>query len=303
MRELQWRHVDVFTASPFGGNPAAVILDADGLSDDSMQQIAREINVADTAFLGAVKEGGTEFPLRWFTPAREVTLCGHATIATAHVLAEEGRLQPPSHGSPTVGFHTLSGRLQATVDQSTGKPPVIWLDLPVPTLRPLSGSHDGICSALGISPGDLDPDLPVVITPESDLILPCRKLDTLHQLQPDFGALARIGTDQQLRGFCLSTLETVESRSSLHSRFFAPHYGIQEDPATGSVHGSLAVWLWSARKVPASDGTHTFMGEQGDWLGRRGRLHVQLTVQGGRPERVRVGGHAVTLLRGTLHLP
>lgn len=303
MAELQWRHVDVFTASPFGGNPAAVILDADGLSDEIMHRVARETNVSDTAFLGAAKEGSTEFPLRWFTPAREVTLCGHATIATAHVLAEEGRLQASGHGSPTVGFRTLSGRLQATLDQSTGMPPVIWLELPVPTLRPLSGSHGPICAALGISPDDLDPDLPVAMTPENDLILPCRKLDTLRLLQPDFAALARIGTDRQVRGFCLATLETVEPPSTLHSRFFAPQYGIQEDPATGSVHGSLALWLWSAGKVPPSDGIHTFVGEQGDWLGRPSRLRVQLTVQDGRPEQVRVGGQAVTLLRGILRLP
>src|SRR5437870_4595637 len=114
--------------------------------------------------------------------------------------------------------------------------------------------------------------------------------------------LAALGGARQLRGFCLVSRETVEAASGVHSRFFAPHYGIPEDVVTGSVHSSVGVWLFEAGHLTATTDRAIFTAEQGDGLGRPGRLIVELTVAGGRATRVRVGGRAVTVLRGSLHL-
>src|SRR5439155_15637424 len=121
-------------------------------------------------------------------------------------------------------------------------------------------------------------------------------------LEPDLRGLAALGGTHQIRGFCTVSLETVEAASRIHSRFFAPHYGIPEDIVTGSVHSSLGVWLLEAGHLAATTDRAIFTAEQGDGLGRPGRLIVELTVAGGRATRVGGGGRAVTVLRRSLHL-
>ena len=134
-------------------------------------------------------------------------------------------------------------------------------------------------------------------------MLPVADLATLHALRPDLGRLGEIGTALGLRAFCLVSPETVEPSSGAHSRFFAPQFGIPEDIVTGSVHSSLAVWLHEAGRLRESDGIAAFTAEQGDVLGRPGRLAVEVHTSGGRASRVRVGGRAVTVLTGRLYLP
>jgi trans-2,3-dihydro-3-hydroxyanthranilate isomerase len=112
--------------------------------------------------------------------------------------------------------------------------------------------------------------------------------------------LAAVRAPQHARGVCVVSRETVDAGSGSHCRFFAPHYGIAEDIVTGSVHSTLGVWLLEAGALPAADGRVVFTAEQGDGLGRPGRLQVELTVEGGRAARVRVGGCAVTVLTGSL---
>ncbi|MBI3029395.1 MAG: PhzF family phenazine biosynthesis protein [Candidatus Rokubacteria bacterium] len=124
----------------------------------------------------------------------------------------------------------------------------------------------------------------------------------MKSLAPDLTRLARLGEERRIRGFCLASRETVDRDSLTHSRFFAPHLGIPEDPVTGSVHASIPVWLWEAGAFKADGGVARFRAEQGDSLGRPGRLQVELHVADGRPARVRVGGQAVTVLTGSLRL-
>ena len=133
-------------------------------------------------------------------------------------------------------------------------------------------------------------------TVEMSAPIPVIKVDVF------LNGLAALGGARQLRGFCLVSRETVEAASGVHSRFFAPHYGIPEDVVTGSVHSSVGVWLFEAGHLTATSDRAVFTAEQGDGLGRPGRLIVELTVAGGRATRVRVGGRAVTVLRGSLHL-
>lgn len=299
MRRIALVQVDAFSREPFGGNPAAVVLEASGLSEAEMQRVAQEMNLAETAFLLPASRPDADYRLRWFTPSREVTFCGHATVATVHTLVEAGRVRP--EGRRRLTFETLGGLLPVTVEQADGAV-LIWLEPAVPALEPYADEIGPLAQALGCPPEELAQG-PAALTPERDLIIPCRSLRVLHLLSPDSGLVARAAAARQLRGLCLTTFETVEPASLIHSRFFAPHYGIPEDPVTGSVHASLAVYCWETGRVPAEEGRHRFTAEQGDALDRPGRLLVEIEVERGRVRAVRVGGAAVTVLSGTLVLP
>lgn len=296
-RTVEILQVDAFTTRPFGGNPAGVVLDAGGLSEAEMRAIAAEVNAAETAFLTPATRPDADSRLRWFTPSgKEVAFCGHATVATAHALVESGRL-----GGDRVVFDTLGGLLPVTVSRSSDGP-VIWLEPALPACIAYPEPLQPILEALALTPAALGDWARPALTAERDLLLPATGLETLRTLAPDMGRLARLGGERKIRGFCLTAPEGVEHTSRTHSRFFAPHYGIPEDPVTGSVHAALPVWLWEAWLLRPSGDVASFQAEQGDLLGRPGRLRVELHLDGNRPANVRVGGQAVTVLRGTLRL-
>jgi PhzF family phenazine biosynthesis protein len=296
-RVVEVWQVDAFTTRPFAGNPAGVVLDADGLSDVQMQKIAAEMNVAETAFVTQATRPGHDLKLRWFTPSgKEITFCGHATVATVHLLVETGRLN-----RDRVVFDTLGGTLPVAVTAtSTGV--VTWLEPALPTCVHYAEPIGPILDALGVAADGLGSWALPALTPERDLLLPAAGLAVLKSLAPDMNRLARLGEDRRIRGFCLTAREAIDPDSLIQSRFFAPHYGIPEDPVTGSVHASIPVWLWQAGLLKAEGGVARFQAEQGDFLGRPGRLQVELHVADGRPARVRVGGQAVTVLSGTLRV-
>lgn len=296
-RVVEIFQVDAFAARPFAGNPAGVVLDASGLSEAQMRQIAAEMNVAETAFVAETSRPGADHRLRWFTPGgKEVTFCGHATVATVHVLVEAGRLS-----GDRVVFDTLGGALPVTVT-ATSEGNVIWLEPALPTCGPYPEALTPVLEALGMGAEGLASWARPALTPERDLLLPATGLEVLRHLSPDMSRLARLGSDRGIRGFCLTARDAFDRDALTHSRFFAPHYGIPEDPVTGSVHASLAVWLWEAGLLTADGDVATFQAEQGDLLGRPGRLMVELRLASGRPSRVRVGGQAVTVLSGTIRV-
>jgi PhzF family phenazine biosynthesis protein len=143
----------------------------------------------------------------------------------------------------------------------------------------------------------------VVTTPDHDLLVPVAGLDVLTSLRPNLQALGEVATHAGLRGICLISREALEADSATHSRFFAPHFGIPEDIVTGSVHSPIAVWLFRAGLLHADGALVAFTAEQGDSLGRPGRLRVELQLQDGEVARVRVGGSAVTALEGSIAVP
>jgi PhzF family phenazine biosynthesis protein len=258
--------VDAFTRKPFAGNPAAVCM-LDRPADPAwMQKVAAEMNLAETAFV--VAGSGATFDLRWFTPTVEVELCGHATLASAHALWESGRVAP---GAP-IGFATLSGVLTAEPDDDG-----IAIELPA---RPVTAweAPAGLADALGAapasvwhtSPGRAGGNLLVEFAGEGDVRALSPRFDRLGQF--DFGVIATA------RG--TGVYDFI-------SRYFAAPFGIDEDPVTGSAHCSLAPY-WAGRLAKTA-----FRAWQASPRG--GELGVVL-----RGERVRLTGHAVTVLRGEL---
>jgi PhzF family phenazine biosynthesis protein len=288
---------DIFTDRPFAGNPAGAVLDADGLDEAAMQRIAAEMLVPGTAFVSATREAGADWRLRMFTPKREVGYSGHTALCGTHALLEAGRV-PGSR----VTFETPSGLLRVELQRGDDGP-LMWLEPPLPTCKLFDGDAVEILEVLGLARAGLGGWARPAVTPDDDLLLPVRDLATLRALQPDMNRLGALRTAQHARGVCCVSRETVETGSGSHCRFFAPHYGIPEDIVTGSVHSSLAIWLLEAGAVSRDDGRAAFTAEQGDGLGRPGRLQVELTVAGGRATRVRVGGRAVTVLSGSLRHP
>ncbi len=268
--------IDAFTTRRFCGNPAAVLLDADGLSDEQMRAIAAEMNVSETCFLLPATDGA-DYRLRWFTPRVEVSFCGHGTVAAAHALFEAGRFR-----SDGLQFQTLGGPLR--VERSED---VYYLTPGPRRIQPFTEPLDPFLDLLGLRAKDLADWAPPAVTPESALMLFVGTLDALRRARSTV-ALGELGERHGIRGFCLTTRETIEPASRIHSRYFAPAKGVMEDPVTGSVHASLAVYLHRLGVVP-----QRFVAEQGDIMGRHGRLYLEA-------EGPRVGGRAVTVLTGAL---
>nr|ACO70923.1 hypothetical protein BH0283 [uncultured Verrucomicrobiota bacterium] len=251
--------VDAFTAQPFAGNPAAVCVLEAAADPAWMQLVAREMNLAETAFLHPM-EGG--WSLRWFTPEVEVKLCGHATLASAHVLWETGVLQPDA----TARFHTLSGWLICRREGGW-----IEMDFPACPAEPCTPPA-GLCGALGCDPV-------AVCRGETDCLVEVEGEHTLRALSPDFTALAKL----PLRGVIV-TCRSIAQEFDFISRFFAPAAGVNEDPVTGSAHCTLGPY-WQAKL-----GRDDFTAFQAS---RRGGL-VKLSVRG---DRVILRGQAVMMSR------
>ena len=255
--------VDSFTRQPFSGNPAAVCVLPEPHNEGWMQDVAREMNLSETAFLHREKEDA--YRLRWFTPVAEVDLCGHATLASAHVLWEDGHLA----ADETARFDTRSGRLTASLHGE-------WIAMDFPA-EPATEEvlTDSLVAALGVKP---------VFTGRNrfDHLVEVASEDTVRQASPDFGALRSITE----RGVIL-TSRSKGGEFDFVSRFFAPAVGIDEDPVTGSAHCCLGPH-WAGRL-----GRDSLVGFQAS---ARGGV-VRVEVKG---ERVQLGGQAVTVLRGDL---
>lgn len=254
--------VDAFTDRPFAGNPAAVcILDAPR-DERWMRGVAMEMNLSETAFLRPREDG---WALRWLTPEVEVDLCGHATLAAAHVLWEEGRLDAAAEAR----FHTRSGLLTARREGAW-----IEMDFPAQPGTPVDAPA-GLAEALGAAPA-------YVGRSRFDLLVELAADDVVRGLRPDLSRLGEIDA----RGVIV-TARSADARFDFVSRFFGPRVGVPEDPVTGSAHCVLAPF-WAART-----GRDAMTGFQAS---RRGGT-VRVRVAG---DRVILGGQAVTVMRGTL---
>lgn len=299
MKSVEIKHVDAFSTKPFTGNPAGVVLSAAGLTDQQMQHIAREMNLSETAFVLPPSNNRADLRIRWFTPTNEVGLCGHATIAGFHALAEEGLGGMKKDGTYAFRLETASGILPVSVAKE-GNTATVTFSLPLPQFVKAYPLKRDFGPALGIEEGDFDKRLPSVASTNG--YLPIRRLSTLYDMRPNFELLKKVLDQRKLHGVCVFTTETVERTSSFHSRFFAPTDGINEDPVTGSTNGPLGVYMIEQGLVGRSDGLTEMTGEQGDIIGRPGRVKVRVEVNLGKPISLAIVGNAVTVLEGMLNL-
>ncbi len=256
--------VDAFTSQPFKGNPAAVCILDNPQEDQWMQNVAREMNLSETAFL--LREGEL-FKLRWFTPMVEVDLCGHATLASAHILWEQGYLPAEQKAL----FSTRSGLLTA---QKRGE--WIEMDFPAKPEEP-TAEPSGLAKALGV-------EIKYLGRNKFDYLVLVAKEEEVWQLQPDFALLKNL----PVRGVMV-TSKAEKGPYDFISRFFAPQVGVNEDPVTGSAHCCLGPF-WAKRL-----GKDELLAYQAS---PRGGL-IKVTLQ---ESRVLLSGQAVTIFQGTLQV-
>jgi trans-2,3-dihydro-3-hydroxyanthranilate isomerase len=300
VRRLRLKQLDAFTDHVFEGNPAGVVLDCRGLTDELMQALAREINASETAFILPPSSPAADLRIRWFTPTVEVALCGHATIASFAAMAEEQMHGMTGAGTFAFRLETKSGILPVEVRKSESSL-TVFFGLPVPEFERAGQWKLDLMQMLGVQSDDFESRLPMVTA--GYLYVPFRRLHVIFSMKPNFASLRQFLINRKLGGLCVFTTETVERTSAVHSRFFAPHLGIDEDPVTGSANGPLGVYLFERGLVEAPDGQLRIVGEQGDVIRRPGRVAIEVRVEEKRVTTLRIGGSAVTVFDGWMPVP
>ena len=296
MRTYPFVQVDAFTTTPLTGNACAVVLDADSLSEADMQAIAREQNLSETAFV--LKSTIADIGARYFTVSEEIPLAGHPTIATIHALVEAGRIK-------LTGAHiTLELRVgPIPIDiyegDATGSPRRIVMSQKKPQFLRVY-SADEVLPGFGLSIDDCLPDVPIqtVSTGTPQLMIPVKDHAALRRIQLNTQWLTRLrasGDYFSIHVFCPHGLSAGAST-------FARHFGLPpdmaEDPFTGSATGGMAAYLWHYGVLASP----TFIAEQGHWMSRPGQAQVEVVGPREDIETVKVGGPAVTVIRGELSL-
>ena len=291
--------VDAFTRVPCAGNPAGVVTRADGLSDEQMQAIARELRQTETCFVMRGTEAGVDYHVRWFTPTVEVDLCGHATVAAYTCLTAEGRV--PFGAEPAHLRHTTRrGVLSVWVEGEGREARNVSMSAGVASLQAAPDTSAEVARAVGLDPASLDPELPVAADEASQrIILPVRRLTDLLNFVPNSAGMIRHGQTAPYRRFTLVCRETLDPRFRTHLRHFAPANGIPEDPVTGTAHAVIAVYLEWLGLQPSGDRVR-YEGEQGHAMRRPGSVTVELVREGGAVVDVRIGGQGHIATRGEI---
>ena len=280
--KIKVKRVNAFTDSLNGGNPAGVVLSSPDLSDKQMAHISKILNVSETAFV--FPSSKADFKLRFFTPESEVDLCGHATIATFFTMALEDFF--PDKINKIVTQETKAGILPVNIDfTEDGSIGRVMMTQGKPILRDIHLDILKIADSLKISKEQIDDSLPKQIVSTGLFTLPIciKSLEFLKKIKPDFNKIKKLCNDIGTGSFHLFTFKTIEHVSVYHARNFAPVYGINEDPVTGTANGAVCFYLLKNRIVQENN----LLCEQGDVIGRPGRVFVEINKN-----IVKVGGRA-----------
>jgi trans-2,3-dihydro-3-hydroxyanthranilate isomerase len=333
--QVEIYQVDAFTDVHFGGNPAGVVPRAEGLPADLMQKIAREMNLSETAFVvdlrktdfeekrglgdqesGVAKSGGPEgsicpdFEVRFFTPQSEVDLCGHATIGTFWLLAELGlitRTSPVLDEEIRVYQQTGAGVLPVDLLLGCeGTPSRVMMTQNLPEVAfqldgPEIAELERILGAPGGAIADFGNARPqAVSTGLLDLIVPVTSREALLSMRPNMASLSRFCQEKRIISVHCFSMHTMDSASTVHCRDFAPAVGIPEEAATGTASGATGAYLVLNRLVDIKKPVTRIICEQGHIMKRPSTIYVEIGVKSGDIVSVRVGGSAVTVMKGVM---
>nr|WP_136810245.1 PhzF family isomerase [Desulfosediminicola flagellatus] len=300
MKQYTLYQIDAFTKTKFKGNPAGVVVNADGLSEKQMQAIARELNNSETAFLFRPDDDSCDGIIRYFTPTIEVPICGHATIAAMYAKAIEEET-----GSCVLKMKTNVGVLPFEIVRS-GEAIKVWMtqgqikiDPPMP-----EDVEQQIVEYLGLVPDDRDTRCPVQIVSagHSKVMIGITSRNRLNALEPNFQKLAELSSIIHCNGYFVFTLNSDDSDILSYGRMFAPAIGINEDPVTGNANGPLGAYLVHNKLVDTESDILTFKGAQGEAIGREGCVEVSVSIIDGVPSLIRIAGEAVTLFKTSIEL-
>jgi len=288
--DLTVYQVDSFTTEPFGGNPAGVVPRADGLDERTMRRIAREMNDSETAFIFNEPGEGYDVEVRFFTPTREVPICGHATIAAHYVYAMERGTR-----SGVVRQKTGAGVLPVEILPEGDDTRVVMTQAAVEFGRVLDGGElSSLLDGLGVGADDLDASLPVQVasTGHSKVMVPLSSRAVLDSLSIDDAKLSRLSARIACNGFYAFTFDSGEDGVLTSGRMFAPAIGIREDPVTGNANGPLGAYLTRYGRVPATPDGFTFTVKQGEAMDRKGYMDVIVYSGDEGPRLVKISGRA-----------
>ena len=292
--------VDAFTTEPLRGNPCAVVFDADDLALALRQRLAREFNQSETAFVNRAAPGSTEFTVRFFTPAEEIPLAGHPTIATVTALLHAGRVARPAAGAAlTLTLHLLHGPIRVDVLPGVaGAPALVWMTQRQPVFG-ATHAPEAVLPLFGLTPDDLLPGAPIqtVSTGTPQLMIPLRDHAALRRAHvADAAALGRYRAGSDFFSPHLFCLGGATPAGHTFARHFGTPPDVSEDPVTGSATGGMAAYLWHHGYLNSPE----FIAEQGHDMGRAGA--VQVRVHGPREAiaAVQIGGTGVVVLEGGL---
>ena len=299
----EFHTLDVFTQKRFGGNPLAVFPDADGLGTESMQQIAREMNLSETTFVLPPESSRALCKVRIFTPSSELPFAGHPTVGTGFLLATLGRI-PLQEERATVLFEEGVGLVPVEVRAHAGKPDFVQLTAAkLPEFGPPPPERVQLAALLGIHPQDIldGADRPQAASCGVPfLFVPVRDRSVLARAAPDIARWHAILGQYWARDVFIFSRDPELLGSNLRARMFAPEHGIVEDPATGGACAALGGYL--GVRATIADGTLRCVVEQGFEMQRPSLLYVETELESGRVIAVRVGGHAVLVSQGNLRL-
>ncbi len=342
MRRLPYLQLDVFTETPFTGNQLAVFLDADGLTDDEMQALAKEMNFSESTFVLPASDPQAVARVRIFTPNSELPFAGHPTIGTTFALAASGRIQPERDGSPIIlelGVGPIPIDLLYEGDTGARTLSFAWMRQPVPSFTPWRGDPARLATALGLRADDLANDLPIErgSAGVAFVYIPVRSARALARVRPNGDLADALADDSSQIGAFIFTLDTADAPNAstapasdvsdagasdatdiaapfmlaARGRMFAPFLDLREDPATGSAAGPLGAYLVRHGQVGAEasvDGEARIRLTQGAEMGRRSQLDVAVAMAGSDQgaatiSGVRVGGASVVVAEGVMFLP
>lgn len=300
--QLAFHTLDVFTDRRFGGNPLAVVRDADGLSPDEMQAIAREFNLSETVFVLKPENPAHSARVRIFTPLKEVPFAGHPTVGSAVLLATLKAPAGVASHDALVAFEQTVGIVRVGVRMRPGQPPFAEFDAPkLPKEAGALPPLETLAAGLGLIPSEIgfENHRPSCFAAGNAFaFVPVASLDAIARARINGEHWNRAFEEQGLLGCYVYTRQCQHTASAFHARVFAPAAGIPEDPATGSAAVAFAGAIQHYDQPP--DGVHKRAIEQGYEMGRPSQLQVTLTVEHGKLTNVRIGGHAVQVTEGTL---
>jgi PhzF family phenazine biosynthesis protein len=300
-RNIQVHQIDAFTRTPFTGNPAGVVLNADGLDEAQMLAIARELNNADTAFIFSPDGGDHDLRARFFTPRTEAGFVGHATVAAHYVLSRRRGASDRLRQKSKAGIFDIEVR-------GHGEDRRIAVRQANPPIGRILNDRErlAVLDALALATDDLDERCPlrIVGTGSSRLMVGVRGTEQLRQLRPDPVRLNTLSAQLGAAGYFVFTLGTQTEGCLTEARMFCPALGIAEDPVSGNAHGLLGVYLARLGLLkPANPGERTiFCGLQGQYLHRPGRVTVELEMHDGTIEAVWIVGQAISIFETVISL-
>ena len=295
MKKLTIYQIDSFTKEKFKGNPAGVVINADGLNDSEMQRIARELNNSETAFIFSPDSSDYDGIIRYFTPTTEVPICGHATIAAMYAKASE-----ENRDSCILRMKTNIGILPLEIIKTENDYEIVMTQGLFELSPPLDNeSVQKLLTALGLEHSEIDQNCPIQIasTGHSKVMIAINSRKKLNDLSPKFAELATLSTHINCNGYFVFTFDSDQNDILTYGRMFAPAIGINEDPVTGNAHGPLGGYLVQNKIIDHNHDSFEFKGVQGEKIDRMGVISVCVKIKNDLPSFIQIKGNAVTIIK------